>query len=366
MRHASFGPLAASTGIVVALGASPLAACAPSPATSPPAAATAPNASSHVTSSSVAALEGVPREARPSSVPSVFAPGVISGPANDMSPTFTPEGDTVFFTRATDGASTILVSRRTAGGWSAPAIAPFSGEWNDLEPTMAPDGSYLVFASSRPIAPGAAVLDGEWGGKPHPKEGGNLWRVDRVGAGFGVPVRLPDGINRTTSTFAPAIAKDGSLYFMEPGAEGRFGIYRAQRTQTGYAAAVRASFSDAQWNDCDPAVAPDESFAVFSSSRAPAQGLDLFVVRRGDDGAWGAPIHMGTTVNSRGSDIEARFGPDGKTLYYSNGRVVPTTFPRSRAVAEREVAELQWNNGIHNIWQVDLSTWLTATDRPAR
>ena len=35
--------------------------------------------------------------------PQIFAPAVISGPANDESPTFSPDGDTLLFTRSGAG-----------------------------------------------------------------------------------------------------------------------------------------------------------------------------------------------------------------------------------------------------------------------
>ena len=81
----------------------------------------------------------------------VFAPGIVSGPANDADPAFSADGDTVFFARN----SAILVSHRIGGAWSEPQLAGFSGQWSDQQPTMAPDGSFLVFVSSRPLQPGS-------------------------------------------------------------------------------------------------------------------------------------------------------------------------------------------------------------------
>src|ERR1700733_12003973 len=77
--------------------------------------------------------------------PELFSPGVISGPANDGSPTFAPDGNTLFFTRRTAAWSAIVESHRVAGEWSQPQLASFSGEYSDSSPGMAPDGSYLVF-----------------------------------------------------------------------------------------------------------------------------------------------------------------------------------------------------------------------------
>jgi hypothetical protein len=294
------------------------------------------------------------------SPPTVVAPGVISGPAHDSAPAFTPDGKTVYFTRSNPAASTILVSHRTAVGWSTPAIAPFSGEWNDMEPAMAPDGSFLVFVSSRPAKSGGPILDGTFSGKTFPGGGGNLWRVDRRDDGWGKPVRLPDTINRTSSTFAPAVVRDGSVYFMKVVKDGRFGLFRAQRTADGYAVPTRVAFSDPQWGDVDPAVAPDESYAVFSSTRPPARHMDLFFVRRARDGSWTTPVHLGTEVNSAGSDAESRLSPDGKTLYFASDRVLPVTFPRSHADAVRDLDRMSWDNSLYNIWQLDLSPWLDA------
>ncbi|MFI4921470.1 MAG: TolB family protein, partial [Gammaproteobacteria bacterium] len=121
----------------------------------------------------------------------VFAPGVISGPADDEAPAFTPDGKTVYFFRNNSSDYDIMVSHFDGKAWSIPEIAPFSGQWRDLEPSMAPDGSYMIFASTRPLPGNDKAPDGSWGGQPHPGKGGNLWRVDRVGSGWSAPKRLP-------------------------------------------------------------------------------------------------------------------------------------------------------------------------------
>jgi len=111
----------------------------------------------------------------------------------------------------------------------------------------------------------------------------------------------------------------------------------------------------------DPAVAPDQSYLVFASSRAPAKGMDLFVVLRGADGTWGTPRHMGDIVNAEGSDAEPRLGPDRCTLYFSSERTQPVAYPRDRAQAERDLARIQaWDNGQYNIWRTSLAGWVPA------
>jgi Tol biopolymer transport system component len=120
------------------------------------------------------------------SKPELFAPGVISGPVDDASPAFTPDGQTVYFHRRSAAfGGVILTSTCKDGKWSEPQIASFSGKWSDIEPSMSPDGSYLVFSSNRPATPGGKPLNGRWGGQTHLQRGGNLWRVNWRGDGWG-------------------------------------------------------------------------------------------------------------------------------------------------------------------------------------
>src|ERR1700733_7811080 len=50
--------------------------------------------------------------------PPVFAPGVVSGPANDGSAAFSPDRNTIFFTRSTENWSVIVESHKVQGEWS--------------------------------------------------------------------------------------------------------------------------------------------------------------------------------------------------------------------------------------------------------
>lgn len=302
---------------------------------------------------------GSARLAAQGAAPTIFAPGVISGPANDMSPAFTPDGRTVFFTRSNSSQSTIVVSHLSNGKWSTPEIAPFSGKWRDLEATMAPDGSYMIFVSNRPAAAGGKPLDAFYNGAAQPGGGGNLWRVDRTTSGWGEPRRLPDIVNGSASIYSPSVAADGSLYFMQPtGAQTKFHLYRAQYAHGAFEKPVAVLAAGDSVGDFDPAVAPDESFIVFSSTRIAANGTSLFIAVR-QNGSWGTPTYMGdvTSVPHTGS-VEARLGPDHRTLYFSSIRVVPTP-AQNLAASEKGLAMMDvWNNGLANIWQVPLDQWL--------
>lgn len=283
--------------------------------------------------------------------PEVFAPGVVSGPINDDAPAFTPDGATVFFGASARPLSTILVSHRQGGAWSKPEVASFSGEWSDQQVTMAPDGAFLVFVSNRPLVAGD---------KSHPS--GNLWRVDRIGAGWGQPVHLPAAVNRDASIWAPSIAGDGSLYFIDREKAGApFRLWRSQWRGGTYEAATAVSFGDPSTQDVDPAVAPDESFIVFASTRPGSDKPErLFIAHREGD-HWGRPFDLGDKVNGAGDTNGARLGPDHRTLYFTSDRTTPAHLPRTQTQAEQDLARARsWDNGLTNIWRVSLAPWLDA------
>lgn len=282
----------------------------------------------------------------PDAVPAIFAPGVISGPANDGSPTFAPDGKTLFFTRSGAGAGTILESHLQNGTWTQPAIAPFSGRWNDQHPTMAPDGSYLVFVSTRPVTGAAGRV-------------AHLWRVDRRGGGWSEAVHLPAQVNLGKRIFAPSIAADGTIYFLSIGDGRKFQLYRARRTPGGYAAAEALPFSSPETADVDPEIAPDQSFLVFASSgRKPGDSNEhLYVAYRRSDG-WSSPValrYRGDDANGGSNDNEPNLGPGGRTLYFASDRTQTLQFPRTPEQAKADLARIAaWDDGDSNVWTIAL------------
>lgn len=293
--------------------------------------------------------------------PQVFAPGVISGPAGEACPAFTPDGDTVYF----DVGSMILVSKREHGVWSKPVIAPFSGQWLDHDPAMSPDGSYLVFVSNRPVKSGAEALSATVHGKVYPGRGGHLWRVDRQGNGWGTPVHLPDAVNASDRTYAPSIAADGSLYFIHPDEQGVMHIYSSSFAQGAYQPAALVAVGDPSASTHDPAIAPDQSFMVFNlSQNAKAGDMGDFYIAFREGDHWGTPINLGEAINGKPgkwSQWGAHIGPDRRTLYYTSDRQTELSFPLSQQQAKAALARMEsWDNGSNNIWQVSLGPWLDA------
>jgi Tol biopolymer transport system component len=309
----------------------------------------------------VCGLVPFPLRAASSQPPEIFAPGIISGPAAEDSAAFAPDGQTVFFDRIRWPNAAILVSHRTATGWSTPEVAPFSGRWLDHDPAMSPDGSFLVFTSNRPDRPRGKALDAVMAnGKVASGSGGHLWRVDRKGNGWGEPVRLPDAVNASSRTYAPSVVADGSVYFQAPGADGDFRLYRSQYRGGNYQAPVEVRLGDEAAHKLDPAVAPDESFIVFDANYADKDQPDRLQIAFREGDHWGTPVDLGNEVN-KGSPWGSHLGPDHRTLYFSSTRGVPVHYPRSEAQGHRDVARMDaWDNGLDNLWSISLAPWIEA------
>src|SRR5689334_25253343 len=83
----------------------------------------------------------------------LFAPAVISTRDYERDGTFSPDGNTFYFTKRTIWPyfSAICVSHFRHGRWTEPDVASFSGQYPDATPFISGDGSRLYFASRRPF-----------------------------------------------------------------------------------------------------------------------------------------------------------------------------------------------------------------------
>ena len=294
-------------------------------------------------------------------VAEVFAPGVVSGPANEDCATFSPDGDTVFFDRGGSGI-VIMVSHRRNGKWSTPQIAPFSGRWGDHDPAMAPDGSFLIFTSNRPATESGDARSGKSDGKSTPLVGGNLWRVDRKGSEWSAPVRLPDAVNIGTRIYSPSVVRDGSVYFQSTDeGTGEFHLWRSQYRAGEYLAPTRVTLGEGGTHELDPAVAPDESFIVFNSNLAAKGSPDRLFIAFREANHWGQPIDLSDLVGSKNNPWGAHLGADGRSLYFTSDRRSKVSWPRTPQQIQDDLVRWQsWDNGADNIWYVSLASVLDA------
>jgi hypothetical protein len=223
---------------------------------------------------------------------SVFAPGMVSGPAQEYGLTADRAWSEIYFTRLEGDQSVVMVTLRAGGSWSEPVPASFSGEFIDAHPLLTPDGQRLLFVSRRPC-PGA-------------QQALNVWVVERTPDGWSAPEPLGRPVTEQT-VHAPSVASSGNIY------------------ATGL---VRLRFSGDRYTSPEPlvppltgshpAIASDESFLVFSAGRDGGFGSnDLYVVFREDDGTWSQPKNLGAGVNTESVESSPTLSNDGSFLFFS-------------------------------------------------
>ena len=71
-----------------------------------------------------------------------------------------------------------------------------------------------------------------------------------------------------------------------------------------------------------PAISKDGLTLYFSSDRPGGQGgLDLWVAHReSEEASWGTPVNLSAPINSAGAEFAPAFSPDGHKLYYHSDR----------------------------------------------
>jgi hypothetical protein len=242
-------------------------------------------------------------------VPERFAEGVITTAAPEFAITFTPDGRTVYFNRASADRRTlsIMVSRLDGAGWQQPVLAPFSGTHRDVDPFVTAGGERLYFSSDRPTSHSDNEPDF------------NTWYLDARDGEWGAPRTVGEPLNsRGTDVFVSA-TRGGTLYFSS-NRDGTTRTYRATASGEGWTV-TRPSFdiNDAEGAG-NPLIAPDESFLIFTSDRpGGAGGADLWVTAREND-RWGSSRRLGSGVNSPFADFAPALDPIGRFLFFTSER----------------------------------------------
>jgi hypothetical protein len=279
----------------------------------------------------------------PTAVP--FAAGVVStgNAADELFPSFTPGGDTLYFVRRVSGGRfTIHQTAFQDGAWSDPDVVPFSGTFNDQEPFVSLDGRRLYFTSNRP-------LTGD-----EPVAGRTAWVAERSRGQWGAPRRIeaPILLNRpdTVAGFwgqarGPAEDSMGRLWFWGERPEG-FGstdIYVARPHGGGFGDPVNLGPPvNNEHYQTDPELSRDGRFLIFSCDGCPGGvgAADLYVSFYGVDGTWSSPRNLGPRVNSTEYDFSPRVTPDGRYLFFSSNRNVEGEGRGSQNIYYVELAAL--------------------------
>lgn len=262
----------------------------------------------------------------PANGPEVFAPGIVSTEATELSPSLSPDLREFYFTRSIDGRLVLHVTRENGGTWSEPEPVAFGSEYPEDNVFVTPDNRRAWYSSLRPTS------DGE-----KPRGDYDLWFTDRDAAGWSRPTHAGGGMNADAGTsagsagltgndFHPSVALSGDLYFASAreGGRGSYDIYVAERTDSGYSAPRPLPETiNTPFMENGPAISPDERYIVFSSDEATGDEGDfgdLFVSFRAGDGTWSRRVRLRGDVNSASTDNTPVISPHGKFLFFASKR----------------------------------------------
>jgi hypothetical protein len=296
-------------------------------------------------------LSVLPVRQPPLDVPEILGEGVISTSDDEFGGSFTPDGDTVYFSKSAPHSYryVMMESHRVRGGWSTPTVLPFSGRYTDSDPTLSPDGKKMLWSSDRPLSPGTIKHDYD------------LWMVERTAAGtWGEPKPLPAPINSDANEYAASMTADGTIYFSS--------------ARDGAIQAFRSRFVNGSWTtpenvtrlidqgdttivawDLDVMVDPQERFLLLGSIRREGFGNFDIYVSWNVDGKWTPLVHLPAPFNTRARDYAPHLSPDGKTLYFSSERGFALD-PIDHALSYRELTERLRGtlNGSGNIYAINI------------
>lgn len=310
---------------------------------------------------SAAPDEGFPRlqgeylgQTPPGDEPELFAPGIVSTALFTRDVAMTPDGTEIYWTVALGPRfelSAIVSSRLREGRWSEPEVTEFAGSYRymELEPTIAPDGSRLCFVTNRPKDGG----DGEPGDT-------DVWFVDREGDAWGEAKNLGEPVSSAVPEYFPSLTREGTIYFTRENPDRSNDIYRARRTDGGYAEPEKlgpeVNAGPLRFNAW---IAPDESYLILPiyGHEDGLGGADYFVVFRDEEDRWTPPIHMGSGVNSKNAqEYSGSVSPDGKYFFFMSGRMPPVEEVGER-LTWKKLQEMYGTpgNGNSSIYWVDAS-----------
>jgi Tol biopolymer transport system component len=245
----------------------------------------------------------------PGTTPAKFAPDVVSTDAIELNGAFTPDGREFLFTRQIDGIATMYRSVYENGTWSDPQpllVFPDRAQAVAVDMSVSPDGRFLYFLGQYPS---------------EQKPSSDIWVSERTDGGWSTARKVPPPISTSAEEVYPLVVADGSLYFSSNRGGERSQVYRAQRTPDGgfdEPVKVPAPVANEEAGTGDTFVAPDESYLVLASRRAPSFGNgDLFVAFRTKDGGWTEPVSLGETINTAEHEFCPMVTPDGKYLFFS-------------------------------------------------
>lgn len=151
---------------------------------------------------------------------------------------------------------------------------------------------------------------------------------------LGSPKRFDKAINSKFNESTPVFTKDGkTMYFTrnnfshhKRGKDNKkitlLKLYRAQFIKNKWTNISELSFNSNEYSTAHPALSPDEKKLYFASDMPGGYGKsDLYSVTINDDGTFGKPENLGSTINTEERETFPFVSEDNELYFASDGRV---------------------------------------------
>ena len=135
---------------------------------------------------------------------------------------------------------------------------------------------------------------------------------------------LPGNINTAQNEGAQSISQDATVLVFtgcnRPDGYGGCDIYLSYITKEGWSEAINmgSNINSEHW-DSQPSLSPDKRSLYFASNRPGGfGGSDLYVSHLQLNGKWGKPENLGPQINTAGEETSPFIHADNQTLYFSS------------------------------------------------
>jgi len=250
----------------------------------------------------------------------------INSPLDEYFPAITADDQTFLYTRnnRTDQIplqEDFLVSKKINGVWS-PATLLGNGintPGNEGAPSISADGQILFFIA-------CAEIDDTYG--PNRKGYGScdIFYSQKVGSNWSRPYNVGPVVNSKYWESQPSFSADGkTLYFVSdrPGGFGSADIYYSTLRDDGsWGSPVNIGNKiNTEGKEESVFIHPDGKTLYFSSDGHAGMGkLDIYVVRKNDDGEWGTPVNLGYPINTFNDENSLLVNGAGTLAYFASSR----------------------------------------------
>ena len=252
-------------------------------------------------------------KSKPDTIPKVYAEDILGRDSSYVGYcSFNKEEKAFYYAITNQQWNTSRILRLTAGKQIDTLNLNVNENWEG-EPMFTFDGRRMYFT--------AVIKDKDWHS--------DLYYIEKTDAGWSTPMDFE--LNGPSCEWHISFTKDNTAYFgsERDGSRLKADIFYSKPENGKYIEVIKLpSTINTEYNDCDPLIAPDESFLIFHSDRPGGFGdHDLYIAFHKGENDWTDPVNMGENINTSGWEMGPSLSPDGKYLFFTRRKSWDTEEP---------------------------------------